>query len=326
MGELAARAATVARNLRYRPAGAVRELTAIVANSLRSRTDPDPVVDADWDLLVVLDACRADLLAEVIQARGGDHDGLGVGGTDLVRETRTSPASATPEWLERTFGAASADRLAEIAYVTGNPFSDSLLDGDRLHVLVEPWRTDWDDRLGTVPPRPVTDAAVRTGRETDAERLVVHYMQPHFPALDPEAGVPDGDGTGGVTLEAFGDEEMSVWDDLRFGRRSVEAAWAAYRDNAERVLADVDLLLRSVDAERAVVTADHGNAFGEHGLYGHPGGVDVPVLREVPWYVTTATDTGAYEPAGRPGTATGGGADHTDSTVDDRLEDLGYRT
>ncbi|ERG88701.1 MAG: hypothetical protein J07HX5_00847, partial [halophilic archaeon J07HX5] len=58
-----------------------------------------------------------------------------------------------------------------------------------------------------------------------------------------------------------------------------------------------------------------------HGLYGHPGGVDVPCLRRVPWCVTSATDTRSREPGGSDK------ADETDrSVVADRLEDLGYRT
>ena len=51
---------------------------------------------ADWDLLVVLDACRADLWAEVV----GTDSELPVG------TTRTSPGSTSTEWLAATFGKA----------------------------------------------------------------------------------------------------------------------------------------------------------------------------------------------------------------------------
>jgi len=293
--------AVAARNLRGAGVGAVRELLARTALRYGRRLDPDPVLGADWDLLVVLDACRADLWAEVV---GPDGD-LPVG------TTRTSPGGTSTEWLDAVFGDADPDTLANLGYVTANPYSESHVDGGALGRLEEVWRTDWDDAAGTVPPRPVTDAAVRVGRETDLDRLVVHYMQPHFPSLAD-------DRDDGIELDRFGEASLSVWEDLRFGRRSRAAVWRAYRANLELVLEDVRLLLDSVDADRAVVTADHGNAVGERGLYGHAEGVALDALREVPWAVTTAVDTGRHEPPPPP-------AADDDPDVGDRLRALGYR-
>ncbi|GAA0267229.1 alkaline phosphatase family protein [Halobacterium noricense] len=310
MVDVPAQVANVARNLRYRGVDAVRELASLVAYSLQSTTDPDPVLDADWDVLVLLDACRADLFADV--AADADYDSL-----PAEPGSRTSPASSSVEWLETVFGGASDDALADLAYVTGNPYSASKIDHDRFHTVDEVWRYAWDDDLGTIPPRPVTDAAIRTGRESTADRMVVHYMQPHFPSV-----VEREQRSEGVELDEFGDDEMSVWDDLRFGHRSEADAWKSYRQNLEYVLDDLALLFENLDAERVVVTADHGNAFGEHHVYGHPGGVDLPVLREVPWWETTTTDTYSHDPdaAGRDDTGEGG------DVIEERLEDLGYRT
>jgi hypothetical protein len=310
MVDVPAQAANVARNLRYRGLDAVRELASLVAYSLQSTTDPDPVLDADWDVLVVLDACRADLFAEV--ATGSDYDFL-----PAEPGSRTSPASSSVEWLETVFGGADDDALADLAYVTGNPYSASKIDHDRFHTVDEVWRYAWDDDLGTIPPRPVTDAAVRTGRETTADRMVVHYMQPHFPSVLEREQRSEG-----VELDEFGDDEMSVWDDLRFGHRSEADAWQTYRENLEYVFDDLDLLFKNLDAERVVVTADHGNAFGEHHVYGHPGGVDLPVLRKVPWCETTATDTRNHDPDAAGHDDTGESGD----VIEERLEDLGYRT
>ncbi|MCD2203597.1 hypothetical protein [Halobacterium sp. KA-6] len=310
MVDVPAQAANVARNLRYRGIDAVRELASLVAYSLQSTTDPDPVLDAHWDVLVVLDACRADLFAEV--AADADYDFL-----PTEPGSRTSPASSSVEWLETVFGGASDDALADLAYVTGNPYSASKIDHDRFHTVDEVWRYAWDDDLGTIPPRPVTDAAIRTGRETTANRMVVHYMQPHFPSVLEREQRSEG-----VELDEFGDDEMSIWDDLRFGRRSEADAWQTYRENLEYVLDDLALLFENLDAERVVVTADHGNAFGEHHVYGHPGGVDLPVLREVPWCETTATDTHSHDPGAAGHDDTGESGD----VIEERLEDLGYRT
>lgn len=308
--------AAAARSLRYAGLDAVREFVSRTYHSLGAASDPDPVLDADWDLLVVLDACRADVFADVVGSGDYSFD---------VGTSATSPASSSTEWLEAVFGRASDDALAEVSYVTGNPYSSRTIDTDRLGACEEVWRDAWDDERGTIPPRPLTDAAVRAGREHDTDRLVVHYMQPHFPTVfDGEEDGGGGDGSDdGIALDDWGDEPMSVWEQLRFGRRSVDDVWVDYERNLEAVLADVELLLANVDAETAVLTGDHGNAFGEHHIYGHPAGVDLPALREVPWCETTASDTGAHDPEARGSDGEGASTDET--TVDDRLESLGYK-
>lgn len=295
-----------ARNLRYAGLDAVREFVWRTVHSASSTTDADPVLDADWNVLVVLDACRGDLFASVVG--NGDYDRIPVG------ETRTSPASSSEEWLTSVFGDAADADLANLAYVTGNPFSAVVLDETRFAALDDVWRDAWDDALGTIPPNPITDRAIDVWRNGEADRMVVHYMQPHFPSLADPAG-------DGVPLEAFGDRPMSVWEDLRFGRRDVDDVRARYRANLEVVLEEVESLLANLDADRVVVTADHGNAFGEKHIYGHPGGVDLPCLREVPWSVTNGTDTRSREPLTRRDDVQPDGL-----PVEDRLEKLGYRT
>jgi hypothetical protein len=205
------------------------------------------------------------------------------------------------------------------------------LDADRLGTLDEVWRYAWDDDLGTIRSRPLTYRAIAHAREADPDRLVVHYMQPHFPSI-PEPVAADG-----IALGEFGDEPIQVWEDLRFGRREVETAWAHYRENLRYVLDEVALLLDNVDADRVAITADHGNAFGEWHLYGHAEGVALPCLREVPWYLTEAADRRTHEPReyeGAEDAILGGeddGGDPGESSADPedevarRLEQLGYR-
>ncbi|WP_434522251.1 hypothetical protein [Halorubrum sp. AS12] len=121
---------------------------------------------------------------------------------------------------------------------------------------------------------------------------------------------------------APGDADLSVWDLLQSGSITRESAWQAYRDNLEWVLGDVELLLSNLDAETVVLSSDHGEAFGEWGLYGHYRHVPVRALREVPWVKTSATDKQTYEPALEPPENTN---DVGDSDVKERLNALGYR-
>jgi hypothetical protein len=181
---------------------------------------------------------------------------------------------------------------------------DSLAADDFLHVD-EVWADGWDDQLGTVPPRTVTDRAIHAGRSLPADRLIVHYMQPHQPFVG--------------ALESRSDAPWiagNVWNALRRGEVTRAELWAAYRKNLEGVLDDVELLLENVDADPVVLSSDHGNAIGEWGIYGHPNGCLHPSVKEVPWIETTAEDTGNRSPDVDP--------EVVDTNVSDRLERLGY--
>ncbi|WP_440010353.1 hypothetical protein [Halomicrococcus sp. SG-WS-1] len=267
------------------------------------RTDyGESVYDREWDVLVVLDGCRVDLMREVAD----EYAFVGRVGRFESAGTRSD------EWMRANFG----DRdCSDTVHVTANPNSADHLDADEFALLDEVWRDAWDDDRGTVPARAVTDRAVAAARDRDPERLVVHYMQPHFPSLpDPLPG-------GAMSRDEFGDR-VGVWERLRRGDLSGDRVWRSFRANLRYVLDDVALLLDSVDADRVVLTADHGNAFGEWGVYGHPDRVPIRALREVPWVVTSARDTGDHDPdLARPAPAN---ADGADVSVSERLDALGY--
>ena len=281
----------------------VRETTLRTRDRLTGAVgEGDRVLDRDWDLLVVLDGCRADLFDEATGERDSPW-------TPPV-ERSWSAASHSRGWLRRNFG---ADRdLSGVGYVTANPFSESAIDADRFAFVDEMWRDRWDREAGTVRPRAFTDRTVRAFRERSPDRLVAHYMQPHAPFLDADYGGGDGHGP-----ETWGQANFeNVWSALGGGRADRETVWRDYRRNLDLVLDDVDLLLRAVDAD-VVVTADHGNCAGEHGLYGHPPGIAVSELREVPWARVRADDDGSYELS-----ETEVAGDEVDRG--ERLEALGY--
>lgn len=238
------------------------------------------VYEADWDLLVVVDACRLDLMREVAD----EYDYV-----TAVGEWR-SINSVTRRWMEANFGSEFAEETARTAYVSGNPWSADLLDEATFGHVSHVWEHAWVDP-GTVPPEAVTDETIRVAREGSYDRVVAHYMQPHCPFLsDPSVGP-------GKQLDRFGDQpEGDVWDALRRGEVAKEEVWSAYRDNLRIALDDVGRLLRNVDAPRTVVTSDHGNALGEWGVYGHHPDMGLDCLRTVPWVETTAEDTGEVVP------------------------------
>ncbi|WP_229870816.1 hypothetical protein [Halarchaeum grantii] len=264
-----------------------------------------PVYEREWDALVLLDACRVDALAAVTS----EYEFL----PDEIPSIR-STASASKDWMRTNFTEAYTDEIRRTAYVTANPFSEGQVDSDAFVDVDEVWTYGWDEGVGTVPARHVTDRAVAAGRSSDCERLLVHYMQPHFPS------VPDPIGSG-IDIETFGEGWHSVWDRLAAGELSRERAWDSYLANLRYVLNDVVVLLSNLDAERVVISADHGNSFGEWNVYGHPPGCPIGAVRRVPWVETEATDTGEYEPTfERPADVDKA----TSETVEKRLQNLGY--
>ncbi len=269
-----------------------------------------PIWDEDWDVLVVLDACRVDLMREVA------HEYPFVGDAERV-DTRWSIASMSEDWIRRTFVPEYADVVRDTAYVSGNPFTAKVdLSVDPAE-LDEVWTYAWDDDLRTIPSRALTDRAIATWRDRsdEVDRMVVHYMQPHAPFVDRpdlgDYGSPEDFGEGFATIWSKLGDELSIYE-----------VWAAYRDNLRYALDDVELLLENLDAERVVLTADHGNAVGEFGVYGHPTDLLVPAVRRVPWVETTAHDSGDHDP--ETWRESDSAAEAADADVQDRLRALGY--
>lgn len=263
------------------------------------------VFEKEWDALILLDCARPDMLAAVSE----DYPYLSSG------ETLQSVASCSSEWLQKTFQERYSDQLSGTGYVTANP-NTSEVDGVGLtRDLVEVWRTGWSDEKETVPPRKVTDAAIRYARERTWNRLVVHYMQPHPPFL-----TGGGEYSGKVVHPDRDTDTLTFPEALLAGKVDPEAGWRRHVENLRIVLDEVDVLRRNLDADRMVISADHGQAFGEWGIYGHPCRVPVPALRRVPWETTTATDAHTYSPDTTRMQGT-----ESEASVEEKLRALGYK-
>lgn len=77
------------------------------------------------------------------------------------------------------------------------------------------------------------------------------------------------------------DENISLWHRYYFeGKR--EKLKKCYKANLEIVLSEISDLIRELEGN-IVITADHGEAFGEEGRWGHGYHLTTPVLRIVPW-------------------------------------------
>jgi hypothetical protein len=277
------------------------------------------IYDSDWDLLIVLDACRVDALREVAD----EYDFI----NDV--ESHCSVATMTAEWMLRTFHKGYEDEIKATTYVTANPWikrtldsggssteqakiPDSSLkfepvDSSTFHHIERLW--DYDGEAGHpdggVPPEYVTDRSVNLGRSQDVNRFIVHYMQPHAPYTQ-RAEEKD---------RSLNQTEKRLRTSLALGANRNEL-WEKYLLELRSVLDSVEVLLKNFDAESVVITADHGEGFGEWFGYEHPPASPHPQIRYVPWVETTAKDTGECEPSFEQ---TNGRQD-----IESHLRDLGY--
>ena len=277
----------------------------------------------DWDLLILVDSCRWDLMEEVVD----EYDFL------EPYDTFVGQSSHSREFLHKTFKENSHSGLAKVpvwkqiiqdpddieifkkhfhmkddpeinqtAYITWNMFSE-MLDGDQFYHFASLGWQEWEYSDNIMSPRKLTDYTIDFLRRDDPKRTIVHYMQPHNPFRNSDA------------IES----SNNIWERIQRGEKSRDEAWDEYKDNLRWVLDDVELLLENVDAETVVISSDHGNLIGEWRCYGHRPYVPIKAVKRVPWVETTAADKETYDPD----------VDKTfttdEETVANRLEALGYK-
>ncbi|WP_136718384.1 hypothetical protein [Halorientalis salina] len=263
--------------------------------------------EEDWDNLLLLDACRYDTFASV-------HDLPG------QLDARHTDSSSTIEFLKRYV---DEQDLTDTVYVTANPQHYRKQERDYIsadfHDVIEVWQEDgWDDAFRTVRPETVADAAERAADRYPDKRLLVHFLQPHYPYIGP---------TG---QDAFDNDSLDFFNKVLNGEIEVEdrTLRKAYQENLEAALPSISRLLGSLSG-RTVVSADHGEMFGERAFpipvreYGHPTGIHTPELTEVPWLVS---DNGPRRSitAGDSESDADDRDDVASEVVEERLRDLGY--
>lgn len=234
------------------------------------------VVKEDWDYLIILDACRYDAFKQHNKIEG-------------KLERRISAGSGTPEWLRKNF----TEDHNDIVYTSANPFvskermfdeelfkgknpfesSIDVFDGD--FYMIDPVYMDEEAVYnGSIKPEFVTNSALENIREYPGKRHIIHYVQPHDPFI-------------GDTKISY--DEGDIEDKYEYFNRSDSRQ--AYSDNLKLVLEEVEQLVAELEG-KIVISADHGDAFGEKGILRHPTGIYIKELVEVPWMVIDKEEEG----------------------------------
>jgi len=268
------------------------------------------VAEADWDVLVVLDACRYDVYEQECSLPGG---------VSVVQ----SRGSHSLEWLTENF---RNHTLHDTVYVSANAYAPTLPEG--VFHWVDLFSDEIDEAERAIQPTTVTRHALSASENFPNKRLIIHYMQPHVPFIGqkgkriPHHGPdPDRDGF------SVDEDIRGLWANIRYGLADIEldAAREAYCENLRIVLEEVKSLYDSIDG-KMVVSSDHGNLFGERLWpfpvrgFGHPKGMRHPKLIRVPWHELPVEERRETKPD--PPRAV---SEPDAEAIEDRLQALGYR-
>ncbi|MDY6765904.1 MAG: hypothetical protein SVW77_00905 [Candidatus Nanohaloarchaea archaeon] len=278
------------------------------------------VLDSEWDFLIVLDACRFDVFKDVYgDYLAGDLEkrrSTGSSTPEWAAKTFTGRHDLT-YFSANPFINGLGIPLDEMQW--GSSCDYAWAAADHIDTIIDLWYTAWDEELDTVTPGAVNEA-VRSHQDEIAatERTLIHYMQPHAPYIangkgrkvgrirkSLEEAKQDGRHDRGILSTVLtpvlpavermlGNSELAMKMGMlvelnpssllqvgRNGSRDVLVDY--YEANLRLVLEHVQDLVPELDGE-VVVTADHGEAFGEEGVWEHHVETHIPALMEVPWF------------------------------------------
>jgi len=223
------------------------------------------VVKGDSWLIIVLDACRYDFFEKAYREF---LEG------ELLRVR--SANSTTPYWLKETWTG-----YYDAVYVSANPFivpnpPERSRTGDeirrwlgnynpRAHFkrIVPLYLTDWDEELGTVRP----EVVVRRALENLYPRMVVHFLQPHYPYIGRKKILGDG---------------RKIVAKIRRGEIGFGEVLEAYTENLRLALRCARQLIDVAPHGAVAVTSDHGEILRPDRVE-HPPNTFTPELIVVPW-------------------------------------------
>lgn len=277
------------------------------------------VFDRDWELLIILDTCRVDALRQASRS---------IGQLDAVEQI-WSVGSMSAEWMLNTFTQDHREKISETAFISGNIWSHRIFDEqfhkhtdhdyDYIHTGAPAWNPvssdafahyetvcsfgSQDKRLhpeGQHIPHILTDRTINVARNKNWERLIVHYTLPHLNHIAGALEWRTASQTELMSGELDAMRELSPEEKsfapAQQGEVTAGTIYDNFMENLQLALQYVEILLENVNAETAIISADHGEGFGENGVWSHPFGCPFPPVKTVPWATVTATDEETYQP------------------------------
>jgi len=252
----------------------------------------------DWDVLLVLDACRYDFFEryyEEILTEGG------------LQKT-TSSTTFTFGWIMDNFGEGF-----DATFICTEPIKDSIHDvsnkikhGNTIDVtkyfrwVLDVYSTGWV-KPGLIYPEAVNQA-LRHHLDNSGHRVIVKYIQIHDPYIYwlKKGFVGNGykqlikgnwrkllyevisDETYWTVCKKFGVPPENWLNDLwlKHGNGGIVKG---YCEDLLMMMRYCKGIIDDYPDRNIVITSDHGERLGEYGRYSH-GGKRTTVIKEVPWF------------------------------------------
>ena len=231
------------------------------------------VMEEDWDNLIILDACRYDLFLEVT---GSEADYI------------ISRGSSTAEFLKENI---AGHKYADTVVVTANPIVSRMVKNN-FHKILPVWKAAWDYELNTVLPQTMIQYALESERKYPDKRLIVWFIQPHYPFIENPEIYPSGMKRA-LEVTKFNRSNIRAsnpWKEVAMGNLEIDKVWQAYKRNLQIVIPYAFELARQLKG-KTVITADHGETFERLRfplpvrVAGHPHRTHILSLVKVPWLV-----------------------------------------
>jgi len=275
------------------------------------------ILDGDWDHLIILDACRYDVFKESYRKYPSLKEGKlkkrksrGSSTSEWLHKTFTK---TLPNTIYISANPFINNRNLTLKETTTN-YNKDWNPTENFKKVVDIWDKGWDKETTTVLPREVNK---EVKKHLD-HRQIIHYIQPHTPFIPyvrqtkktkgRDKGKKEDISIYAERKSKFHQLLKELRPDFIWKRLSVTNRWKIrklvgdrldpfakayidsdleqlkeyYRKNLEIALQGIENILPHLKG-KIVITADHGEAFGEQGEWKHPTGSDNPVLREVPW-------------------------------------------
>jgi len=222
-------------------------------------------------LLVVLDACRWDSFAKVNWLPGELQKAVSVGST-------------TTEWAKNTFEGQYPDTIyvSSVPYISGKYLPRIHQDYDaskHFFLVVNVWDWGYDDDTSTVLPETVIKATITAHKSYPQKNIIAHFMQPHSPMIgEPPFTIAIWEKMTGQDMAGH----FPKYEDI-CNRGMRDRLIKAYEGNLLFVLSEIEELVTKWEG-KVIITADHGEGFGESGVFGHYAGIKASELVEVPFF------------------------------------------
>lgn len=297
------------------------------------------IFEHEWDVCIVLDACRADTFETIAE----EFDRL----SDAeIGNTMWSVGSNSPEWIQNTFrqDVLTYQQKQNITYLSANGYinllkkpeqayknygavtSESQLNSDYIKNLISRsliHARELDNSqfiephspppgYTVTPPEEMTDAVLSYIESENPDKLITHFMQPHAPYFSSKQD---------WTPDSIDRDPINA---ARNGYKN--EAYDRYRETLRVTLSAVERLLNGLSNSTVLITADHGELFGEFGLYGHMPGFPHSALRRVPAVTVESGTRKAVELKSRDSWNFSDSSDNINSSdISNQLESLGYK-